>query len=263
MDLDAVWHQTKTALAAAGRDLLGFGVSAIEAIVVIAIAVVVARTLRGRTRRALARFSLNANAVALLANGVSIGIYVIAATFVLGIFGASWTAVVALLSVGTVAISLALQDVLKNFVAGVYLLLEHPFTIGERIRIGDVTGRVENIEIRTTVLRNANDERVLVPNATIFSGIITNRSSYRLACTIVAMKGVTEPLDQIPTAVRAALDGVAGLRQPPHVAIKSASSEGTDVEVSVTHGVETDVTAAVVAGLRARFPNATLTVGAS
>lgn len=263
MDLDAVWQQAKKALESAGRDLLGFGVSAIEAAVVIAVAVFVARWLRRRTRHGLARWTLSANVVALLANAVSIGVYVVAATFVLGIFGANWTAVVALLSVGTVAISLALQDVLKNFVAGVYLLLEHPFTIGERIRIGDVSGRVENIEIRTTVLRNLNDERVIVPNATIFSGIITNRSAYRLASTTVTVKGVTAPLDQIPGDVRGALADVAALRQPPRVTIAAASAAGTDVTVSLTHGLDTDVTAAAVERLRTRFPDATITVGGS
>jgi len=263
VSLDAVWHQTKLALEAAYRELVRFSVSAVEAAIVVVIAVIVARTFRARTRHALSRWTLSGNVIALIANGVSIGIYIIAGTIVLGIFGANWTALLAFLSVSTVAISLALQDLLKNFVAGVYLLVERPFEIGERIKIGDVMGRVENIEIRTTVLRNPSDERVLVPNATIFSGIITNRSAYRQTCTTVTVSGITHPIETIAPAVRSALAGIDVLRQPPRVAVQSASAEGVNVEVSVLHPLDTDITAVVVGRLRDAFPHASVAVGGS
>jgi small-conductance mechanosensitive channel len=73
------------------------------------------------------------------------------------------------------AASLALQDVLKNFVAGVYLLVERPFRIGESIKVKDFTGAVETIDVRTTVLRTAEGDAVMVPNAILFAEIILNR----------------------------------------------------------------------------------------
>src|ERR687885_86199 len=69
------------------------------------------------------------------------------------LIGVPWTTVIALTSVLGLAASLALQDVLKNFVAGVYLLVERPFRIGEWIKVRDYVGAVETIDVRTTVLR--------------------------------------------------------------------------------------------------------------
>lgn len=259
VDINALWDETKTEFARAYRDLVGFAIASIEAILIVAAAVVVARALRRRVRRSLARTLLGANIGALAANGVSIGVYVLAATFVLGLFGANWTALLAVLSVSTVAISLALQDVLKNFVAGVYVLLERPFSIGDRIRIRDFEGKVEGIDIRTTVLRNVRGERVLVPNATVFSEILVNRSSYRVGQTTVTVEGLQIPLSDVEPAIRRTLDGLTdGAGQPPEVLVQKASDEGATVRVVVWHAAETEVEPRVIARLRERFPEATV-----
>ena len=263
MNRDTLWRDIKDALGDAYRELIGFAIAAVEAVVLLVVATVVARVLRGRTRRSLERSAVGANVAALIANGVAIGVYVLAASFVLGLFGANWTALLAVLGAGTLAISLALQDVLKNFVAGVYLLLERPFTIGDRVRIRDIEGQVEGIDIRTTMLRNAQEERVLVPNATVFAEIVTNRSAYGAAQTAVRLKGVNLPLDALPDAIADALAGLDGLRQPPpRAAITAAGAEGAEVTVTVSHAAGADVAPLAIARLRERFPEATVITGA-
>ena len=262
MNVEAVWDDTKRALADAYRDFVGFAVGAVEAVVVAILATFVARFLRHRVERALARTRVDRNVVALAANGVAIGTYVVAVTFVLALLGASWTALVAVLGAGTVAISFALQDVLRSLVAGVYLLLERPFAIGDRIRVGDVEGRVEGIDIRTTALRTDDDERVLVPNATVFAGTVTNRSAALLSQTTVTAKGVTVPPEELATTVAQALAGVAALgERPPKLDIVAAGDDGLDVAVSVAHTPDADVVPAVVTRLRQRFPEASVVVG--
>src|SRR6185295_11801654 len=93
----------------------------------------------------------------------------------LGAMGIPWTTVIALASVLGLAASLAMQDVLKNFVAGVYLLVERPFRIGEWIKVREFLGSVETIDIRTTVLCTEDGTAVMVPNAILFAEIISNR----------------------------------------------------------------------------------------
>jgi small conductance mechanosensitive channel len=262
VDFGAVWDETKESLAAAYRDLVEFAIAAVEAVVVVLVATFVARWLKRRVRRALERSRLEPNAAALVVTGAAIATYLVAATFVLGLFGANWTALLALLSVATLAVSLALQDVLKNFVAGVYLLLERPFSIGDRIRVKDVTGRVVSIDFRTTVLQNEREERVYVPNATVFGEIVINRSAPGAAHATLRLTGIAAPLPELREAVAGVARGVDGLREPgPRVELAAAGEEGAEATLSLWHETDADVVPALVARLRERFPEATVTVG--
>jgi len=206
VDFNTVWDETKVQFAEAYRDLVGFAIAAVEAVLIVVVAIMIARPLRRRVRGSLARTSLGTNMGALAANATSIGVYILAATFVLGLFGADWTALLAVLSVSTVAISLAFQDVLKNVIAGVYVLLERPFLIGDRIRVRDFEGEVEGIDIRTTLLRNPRGERVLVPNGIVFSEILVNRSSYHIRQTTLTIEGIRTPLPDVEPAIRRTLE---------------------------------------------------------
>jgi small conductance mechanosensitive channel len=104
---------------------------------------------------------------------------VITGLIVLGILGVNPTGLVAVLGAVTLAFSLALQDILKNFFSGVYLLLERPFRVGDTIKVKDQTGVVENIGVRTTQLRTTENVQVLVPNATVFSEVVANHTYVR------------------------------------------------------------------------------------
>ena len=80
--------------------------------------------------------------------------------------------IIATLGVGSVAIGFAFQDIFKNFLAGIILLIEEPFRIGDEVVIGDYQGKVENISIRTTKIRTYKGERVLLPNSTVFTDAV-------------------------------------------------------------------------------------------
>ena len=261
MDLGAVWDETRAALTRAYADLVGFAIGAVEAIVVAIVATFVARALRRRVGRGLERTRVDPNLAALAANAVSIGTYVVAVAVVLAVLGASWTALVAVLGASTVAISLALQDVLRNFVAGVYILLERPFAIGDRIRVKEVEGTVEGIDLRTTSLRTIARERVLVPNATLFAEVVTNRSVDGIARTAVTLKGIDAPVAELPAAVVAALSGLDRLdERATTVDVVAVGAEGAEVAIGVAHPPGVDIAGAVVDRLRQRFPEASVGV---
>src|SRR5438132_5057362 len=95
---------------------------------------------------------------------------------VLGILGVNPAGLLAIAGSVGLAFSLAIQDILKNFFSGVYLLLERPFRVGDTIRVKDQLGVVENIGVRTTLLRTTDDVLVLVPNATVFGEVVTNHT---------------------------------------------------------------------------------------
>src|SRR6202023_1575405 len=74
------------------------------------------------------------------------------------------------------ALSLAFQDILKNFIAGLFMLLERPFRLGDEITVDNHTAIVEDIEMRAPTLRTNEGEQVLIPNALVCTGTITNRT---------------------------------------------------------------------------------------
>jgi small-conductance mechanosensitive channel len=91
------------------------------------------------------------------------------------IFGIQLTGLLTFLGALSLAVTFAIQDVLKNLVAGMYLLWERPFLIGDSIQVKDVSGSVEDIRVRTTVLRTESGQLIVVPNAVLFTEIVINR----------------------------------------------------------------------------------------
>jgi len=76
---------------------------------------------------------------------------------------------VKMLGIGTVAIGFAFQNILQNFLAGILLLLQESFQIGDCIKVNDLEGIVEDIEARATIVSTADGRRVVVPNAVLFT----------------------------------------------------------------------------------------------
>src|SRR5687768_5440086 len=157
--------------------LLPFLGNLLVALVIILVALLLARFARSATLHALERTKADRWTAHLVGRLSFLGVLLIGLLTALGAFGIAWTTVVALAGVFGLAASLALQDVLKNFVAGVYLLVERPFRVGEEIKVKDFVGRVETIDVRTTALRTADGELAMVPNAILFAEIILNRGA--------------------------------------------------------------------------------------
>jgi small conductance mechanosensitive channel len=86
------------------------------------------------------------------------------------------TGFVAGLGIVGFTIGFALKDVAENFVAGILLLLQQPFDIGEAIEVAGYGGTVTDIQIRATTMRTWDGLLVVIPNAKVYTGIITNFS---------------------------------------------------------------------------------------
>ncbi|MEM9534604.1 MAG: mechanosensitive ion channel family protein [Cyanobacteria bacterium P01_E01_bin.45] len=89
--------------------------------------------------------------------------------------------IIGLLGLGSVAIGFAFQDIFKNFLAGVILLIQEPFKLGDQIVVDGFEGTVENIKIRSTRLKTYEGEDVEIPNSVIFTSSIRilTASNYR------------------------------------------------------------------------------------
>jgi len=75
-----------------------------------------------------------------------------------------------------VGIGFGLQDIAKNFVAGLILLIERPIKVGDRIEVGKVAGDVAEIRARATLVRTNDDIYLIVPNSQFITDTVTNWS---------------------------------------------------------------------------------------
>ncbi|WP_435318118.1 mechanosensitive ion channel family protein [Haloarchaeobius sp. TZWSO28] len=89
-------------------------------------------------------------------------------------FGNILTALATIGAAATLAIGFAMQDVIANFVAGVFIFTDKPFRIGDWIEWDGYSGIVEDISLRVTRVRTFDNELLTVPNSQLTNGVIKN-----------------------------------------------------------------------------------------
>ncbi len=85
---------------------------------------------------------------------------------------------ISVLGIGGIAIGFAFKDIFQNLLAGVLILLRHPFRVGDEITTGEFTGTVEAIETRATFIRTYDGRRVIIPNGDVYTKPVTVISAY-------------------------------------------------------------------------------------
>jgi small-conductance mechanosensitive channel len=125
----------------------------------------------------LAAWRADTHARLLIGRIINIAVIGLGVATILDTVGVPLTTFVTIVGVAGLGISLAMQDVLKSFVAGTFLLFERPFRIGDEISVKDQRGVVENIGIRTTRLRNADNVQIIIPNGVVFAEVVANRTN--------------------------------------------------------------------------------------
>jgi len=206
------------------------------------------------------RSRLDSAAALLIGRLVYLIVLVIAALWILNLWGSGITPLLTVLGVVGLSISLALQDVLRNLFAGFYMLIERPFVLGDLIEVSTVQGTVESIELRLTVLTTVDGLRVTVPNATVFTAVVTNRSARpwrRWPVQVILPPGAE--LDALQAALGGLTPSSSEGEPPPSIAVQSASSKGTLVELGLW-APDPVTLGHMILALRRRLPQAIVKV---
>ena len=103
-------------------------------------------------------------------------VFVIVLVLALDNFGINVTTLVTGLGITGIAVALAVQNILGDLLAALAIAFDKPFTVGDEIVVGDVTGRVEKIGLKTTRLRLGTGEQVSIANAEVMKTKLTNTS---------------------------------------------------------------------------------------
>jgi small conductance mechanosensitive channel len=233
------------------------------AAIAVCVAALASRYLKRAMRRMLIRAHMPLNIVALAGNGMTVLVAIFCASVILTIFGVPTTAVITSFSLATAGIVLAFQDVLKNFIAGIYLLVERPFTIGDRIKVRDAEGSVEEVDIRTTALKTDTGMIILVPNTIMFTEIVTNRSTSGIGHATLTLTNVTGAPDEVSAKARAVVEKMETLVALPAPQTKIlALQDGTaEMQIEFWYRGLHNPSAEAITLLGAQFPGARITSG--
>ncbi len=147
------------------------------AIVIFIIGRWIARALSRLMVRALTKANVDDTLVRFLRNIAYTLLLVAVVIAAVDPLGVKTTSFLAILGAAGLAIGLALKDSLSNFSAGVMLVMFRPFKIGDSIEAGGVSGKVEGIQLFNTLMKTGDNRQIIVPNAQIYAGTITNNSA--------------------------------------------------------------------------------------
>jgi len=101
-------------------------------------------------------------------------LFIVVMIAVAGQLGINTTSFLTIIGAAGLAIGLALKDSLSNLASGVMLIMFRPIKIGDFVDVGGVTGTVQSIDIFNTTIHSPDNQKHIVPNASITSDVITN-----------------------------------------------------------------------------------------
>lgn len=143
-------------------------------LLILVVGVLIVKLILRLLNRALDRSHLDKTAFTILKAVIRVGLYLIVILIAAGSLGIDVTSLVALLSVVSLAVSLAVQNVLSNVVGGVTLLGSDPFHVGDYVMIGSDSGIVKEIGLQYTKIKGFNGELIYIPNSEVVSSRVCN-----------------------------------------------------------------------------------------
>ena len=173
-------------------------------------------------KKSLARTRLERAAASLIYSLLKVVLLVLLGLMAASKLGIDVTGVVALASVASLALSLALQDSLSNVIGGFLLLSNHPFHTGDFVEIAGQAGTVQTIDITYTKLTTTDNKTISIPNSAVLASQIVNYSTSGTRRVEVTVSASYEtPIETVKAALleAAKLDTVINVPAEPFAAV--------------------------------------------
>ena len=159
------------------QSIKAFGVNFLYFAVVLVLGVLAVKLLLTLIKRLLGKTSLDRTVKSFLFSVIRVLLYAVVVMTALGTAKVDVSSLLTALGAAALTASLALQDTLKNFVSGMIILLNKPFTSGDWIQADGCEGYVDTIRIFYTQLHTFDNRMVQIPNSKMTSTNVTNCSS--------------------------------------------------------------------------------------
>jgi potassium efflux system protein len=122
----------------------------------------------------LARLNISAGSRYAISSLTQYAIVSVVIVMLFDLLGGSWSEIQWLIAALGVGIGFGLQEIVANFICGLILLFERPIRIGDIVTVGETSGVVTRIQIRSTTVRNWDQQELLVPNKEFITGRLLN-----------------------------------------------------------------------------------------
>jgi small conductance mechanosensitive channel len=226
------------------QSLPGLVAAAVVIILAIWVAALVGRAVRG----GLHRRSASEQATLLLTKVSRWTVLILGFIVALQQVGFNLTAFLTGLGIAGFTIGFALQDISKNFIAGIILLIQQPFSVGDAIQITSIGGVVKVIDLRATEMHTWDGQVVLVPNATFLTNPITNFSrAYRRRVDIPIGVDYDSDMETVRRVALEAVQGIDGRLEDPAPQILFQGYGDSTMNLTVFYWIDTTKTDPFVA----------------
>ena len=148
-----------------------------RSVVILVVGIFAMRIIRRILKTTLEKSKLEKAAHSLITSLASAAMYVLLGLIVASSLGIDVTSIVALASVLTLALSLALQNMVSNILGGFTILYTHPFHSGDYVEIAGQGGTVKEITMTYTMLATADNKLISIPNSAVVAAQIVNYSA--------------------------------------------------------------------------------------
>ncbi len=150
--------------------------------------------------------------------------------FAFGQIGVGWSQVQWLAAAITFGLGFGLQEIFANFVSGLIVLFERPIRVGDTVTVGDVTGTVSRIQIRSTTITDWDRKELIIPNKDLITGRVINWTLTDSVSRVIIPVGVSYNADVRlcrRLLLKAAIENDFVLRNPRPVAFFLGFGEST------------------------------------
>ena len=220
----------------------GYSLSHIlSAILTLLICLLVSRLLLKLAKRLLDRSKkLTARLRQIILTAIKVVLYVLTGIITAGALGLNTTSVTALVSVLTLGVTLAAEDILGNVAGGLVILSSHPFNIGDEIEISGTVGVVREIALNHTKVETCNGQFVMLPNKELSSSRIINYTAMgRRRVVVNVTASYDAPTDTVKAACMEAVAATPNVLPEPAPQAYLTGYGSSSIEYSVRCWTET------------------------
>ena len=146
-------------------------------VIILVIGILAIRVIMKLLNRSLERSRLEKAAHSLITSLTKVALYILLGLIAASTLGIDVSSIVALASVLTLALSLALQNMVSNVIGGFTILSTHPFHSGDYVEIAGQSGTVQEINMSYTMLATPDNKLVSIPNSAVVAAQIVNYTS--------------------------------------------------------------------------------------
>ena len=213
----------------------------LSAILTLLICLVAVRLLLKLAKRLLDRSKrMNDRLRQIILTAVKVVLYILTGIITAGALGLNTSSLTALVSVLTLGVTLAAEDILGNVAGGLVILSSHPFNIGDEIEVSGTTGIVREITLNHTKIETFDGQFVMQPNKELSSSRVINYTAMgrrRVVRKITA--SYNAPTEQVKAACLEAVAATPNVLPSPAPAVYLTDYGSSAIEYSVRCWAET------------------------